>query len=494
MHSALIQNLKTKPYGHQLEEFVDHGIDEIRALFWEMGLGKTKSAIDSACAFYTLKEINALVVVAPNIVHSNWTLREMGIHCWVSWRGFTWTGSKAKTKKFAKAFDRFLNTQDALIIIAFNYEAFRSEVAQDYMMALLKSRTCMLVCDESSRLKNPDSNQSKKMLRYSRYADVKRIMTGTPYTTGPFDIWGQVRVLGPDLLGPKTYTEFRTRYGLFTKEWVTVTTKRGVIEKPYLKLEQYRNIPDLKARVEPFSSRKTKEECLDLPPKVYVHHELDMSSKQELLYRTLEAELYLMLEHEGRLEELITPNVLSLFVRLQQIAGGYVLHGENLIEINKKNERLDLAVELVNDIVDSGNQVVIWSRYQHEIDAIIDGVVKSGRLDYTELHGRVKTQDKEAAIDDFQSGRCKILVGNQAAGIGITLNKGSYMIYYSNSFSLDHRLQSEDRIHRIGQVNKCTYIDISMRNTIDGYIRTRLLENYDIATQLTGDVLKKWIS
>jgi SNF2 family DNA or RNA helicase len=199
-----------------------------------------------------------------------------------------------------------------------------------------------------------------------------------------------------------------------------------------------------------------------------------------------------MLQREGNISELVAPNALSLLMRLSQIAGGYVPFGDKVLPCDTTNPKITIIKELVDDIIESGHQVVVWARFQAEIDGLCAAL---GHHPYVEYHGRVSTEDKNAAIDTFQSGEAKVFIGNQASGsMGITLTKACYMIFMSNDFSLDHRLQAEPRIHRIGQKNVCTYIDVRAKGSVDMRVVERLLENFDLATKLTGDEVMKWIS
>ncbi len=487
----ILKNCKTKPYDHQLKELIDHGQDKNRAIFWEMGVGKSKLIIDNAFMLYEENKINCLIVIAPNIVHSNWTLRELPTHSWkeTTTAFFTWDSGKAKSAKFAKAFKNVFE-YPYFKIFAFNYEAFRSDSAEKRILQILETHDCMLVCDESTRIKNPTAIISKKLLKYGRYAKYKRILTGTPYTTGPFDIYSQFRFMNSSILGFSTYTEFKTNYGIFTTECARI---KGKLVK-YQELQDYRNLDDLKQRVDACATRITKAEALDLPDCAYVHYQIDMQKKQRLLYNQLKEELIVLIEHEGKLSELVTPNVLSLLMRLQQIAGGFVPHDGKVIAISADNPRIQLSKELIKDVIDSDNQIVVWARFQAEIDALV-AMCDKQKFPLVEFHGRINTAGKNEAIDLFQNGTARVLIGNQASGgMGITLTKGSYMLYYSNSFSLDQRLQSQARIHRIGQLKKCTYIDISMRDSVDIHVRARLIENFDLANQLTGDEVMEWIS
>ena len=241
---------------------------------------------------------------------------------------------------------------------------------------------------------------------------------------------------------------------------------------------KYRNLDKLSRLIAPHSFRVLKKDCLDLPDKIYKTLLFSMTKEQIDVYKKAEDECRLVFQGQE------TPFAkLTAVTKLAQITSGYYIHplSDDPVRIPGDNPKLDLLVERVQAIVDQGEKVIIWARYRVEIEDIARRLAEAG-IQAVEYHGGIKKGDRVDAIEQFQNGDATAFIGNQqAGGTGITLVAASYVIYFSNNFSLRDRLQSEDRAHRIGQEKNVTYINIAAKGTIDEAVIGALMNKKNVA-------------
>lgn len=458
-------SFKTKPYDHQRKAFYLSRDKEAFALLMEQGTGKTKVIIDNAAYLYGRDEISALVVIAPNGVHRNWLSKEIPAHMpdWCHYKSvFYYSGINAKdTVKF----NEVISAQDCLRIFAFNCESFVSKKAVEFMYKIIMSNKVMLVVDESSRIKTPGAKRTKVITKFAKDVKYKRIMTGTPVTKGPEDVYSQFKFLDPFILGYDSYYSFRARYCVM-----------GGYENR--QIVSYNNVDELTNSIEGHSFRVLKKDCLDLPDKIYQRHPVELSKKQRKLYDQLRKDF--VTELEG--EHLSAPEAITRLLRMQQIICGWFPTEEGGMEIDEKNTRLTALIDLLPDIE---CKVIIWARFKRDIKAIGEALGDKA----VSYYGEVSNDDREIAVDRFQNDpKVRYFIGQpQSGGIGLTLTAAECAIYYSNSFDLETRMQSEDRCHRIGTKNNVTYIDFESPKTIDTKIINALREKKNLADTITKD-------
>ena len=455
---------KTKPFAHQVKAFDLSKKRRGFALLMEQGTGKTKVIIDTAAYLYENKAIDTVIVICPNGVHRNWVNTEIPIHMSCEYRA-TFYSSQMKKKQIDK-FNEVLE-YDGLKIFAFNVEAFTSVTAQKYMMTALKKSKVLMVIDESSRIKTPSSKRTKMITKFGKHPNViaKRILTGTPVTKGAEDVFAQFKFLNPDILEVTSLYKFKDKYCVMG----------GFKNK---QIVGYQNMDELTERLGKYSFRVLKSECLDLPEKIYQRHYVEMSAAQGKLYKDLKKSF--IAELEGNMIEV--PEAITRLLRLQQILCGWFPVEGSSIPIDKVNPRIEALREVLGNI---NGKTIIWARFRADLEAI-EGLLGSEAVSY---HGGVSNDDREIAVNRFQNDPdVKYFLSNpQAGGIGITLNKAEYAIYYSNSFNLEERMQSEDRAHRIGTEKNVTYIDIECRKSIDSHIIKALRTKKSIADIVTKD-------
>ena len=310
---------------------------------------------------------------------------------------------------------------------------------------------------------------------------MQRILTGSPVTKSPLDLYKQCEFLDEFLLDFSSYYAFRTRYA------VMKTANFG--GRSVQIVTGYRNLGELSEKLENFSYRVLKEDCLDLPDYTYVKRIIHLTPEQQKLYDQMKQ--IALTEMDGKM--MTTKSAMTQLMRLHQITCG---HFTAYYGISKKikNERLDALISILQEVE---NKAVIWAHYRNDIASIIEAVEKTfGKESYVTYYGDTTTEDRQNAIKQIQDKNSKVrfIIGTpQTGGYGITLTGANTMVYYANGYDYEKRIQSEARINRAGQTKKMTYIDLIAENTIDEKIVKALRNKMNIATQITGDELKDWI-
>jgi len=476
---------KTKPFDHQHEEFTHHGADPVRAILWEQGVGKTKPVIDSTAYLYEQKEIDGLMVIAPNGVHRNWVSDEMVAHMpdrvMTQVKSHVWYSTDAQ--RHMRAFEETLK-HDGLSVLVMSYNAIWTKRGQKAWKAFLKQRRCMYVLDESHRIGEPGAKWSKRILGSKTVAPFKRILTGTPTAGKPFKTYNQLRFLEPDVwrqYGISDFATFKAFFGI----WETVHLSE---DRSFPKCVAYKNLDILNHELLRLGTRLTKDQVLDLPPKIYSKRYVELTPKQKQLYQQMIQEY----EIESALGTLTAELAIVRLLRLQQIICGYLPGSDDddaLVPIPGGNPRLDLVAEICEDL---GHQTIIWARFQEDHRLIHEH--KLFRNNSVMVNGTVTGKPRDAALDRWKAGDVQFLIASPAAiGMGYTLNQAKTCIYYSNDFNLTNRLQSEDRPHRIGQEDKVHYIDLCARGTADTRIIETLRKGLHISQVIQGDKFKEWI-
>ena len=448
----------------------------------EMGTGKSKVCIDNVALLYERKEIDAFVVVAPKGVYRNWARLEIPAHLpdHIDRLVAIWNPSPTKTQK--SLLKSLLEPQDALRVLLMNVEALSTAKGQKYLTAVLSGSQAMLAVDESTSIKSPKARRTKNLIKLAPLAKYKRILTGFPVTQSPMDLWAQCRFLDETLLGDcgDNFFQFQYRYAIMKKRYVGSHSFNQIVG--------YRNLEQLSEMLTEFSSRIMKEECLDLPAKIYTRRDVALTHDQSRIYAELKE---FALAQIGEHDFMTTPNVMTQLLRLQQVLSGHTkTDSGEFIEID--DNRL---TELISCLEEVEGKVIIWSRFRYDVKRIAAALAKEyGPRSTVTYFGDTSDDERTSAIEQFQEGDARFFVGNpQTGGYGITLTAAQTVIYFANSFDLAVRMQSEDRAHRIGQANHVTYIDLIAENTIDERIVKALRGKMDIASVVMGEELREWL-
>ena len=472
---------KTKPYAHQLKALEMSWDKEVFALFMEMGTGKSKVLIDNVSMLYDKGKINGVVIVAPKGVYKNWHESEIPIHManHVEYVSTLWQSNI--NKKQEKELSKLFKTGHELHILIVNVEALSTKKGVDFVTRFINCHETLMVIDESTTIKNPEAKRTKNICKLGRLTKYRRILTGAPVTKSPLDLFKQCEFLDPWLLGHQSYYGFRTRYAIMKTANFGGRSVQIVVG--------YRNIPELSEKLTGFSYRVLKDDCLDLPPKTYTKRIIQLTDEQQKLYSQMKKSALAVMNSKLS----TTATAMTQLMRLQQITCGHFKSDDGVVQEIKNNR----IVELMDTLEEIQGKVVIWAHWRNDIATIVKHI-KEEYWDnsYVTYFGDTTVEDRQKAIKKIQDPKSSVrfIIGTpQTAGYGITLTGASTMIYYSNGYDLEKRMQSEARIDRIGQEMPMTYIDIMCEKTVDERIVKALRKKVNIATQVMGEELKAWI-
>jgi len=473
---------KTEPRDYQLTTLERSADREYYAYLLEPGLGKTKITIDNSAYLYDEKKIDAVFVAAPGGVHENWVLDEIPIHLpdHIDYKAMVWNSKKAKNKSFEEEFLDLLK-HDGLVFFCMNYEAVITKEGAKRIAQFLETRKVLFVCDESHRIKSMSARRTKAILKAGKLALYRRILTGTPVGNSPFDVYTQFFFLCPKILGFSSFHSFKNRFGVFKKQFGN--------GRHFQQLVRYRNIEKLHELIDPHATRLTKDDCLNLPDKIYQKRYVELSPAQKKHYVMLKEMLWTQLANG---EIVSAPLAITNLLRLQQVVCGHLPTGEDgeTVEIDDTCPRINALLEVLED---TPGKVIVWARFRADIKHISEALERAN-ISCVTYYGDTTAEERLEARRAFQDGDVRVFLANPAtAGEGLTLHAASTVVYYNNSFKLTERIQSEDRAHRIGQKKSVTYIDLVTKDTVDERVVQALRDKQDLAAQITGDTLKEWL-
>ena len=472
---------KTKPYQHQLKALELSWEKSYFAYFMEMGTGKSKVLLDNIAMLYDAGKINGALIVAPKGVIGTWYKQEIPTHLVDHIENTTVLWQANITKGQSRKLGTLFKTGEELHILIMNVEAFSTQKGVNFAAKFLSCHDTLMAIDESTTIKNPDAQRTKNICKLGPSAKYKRILTGSPITKSPLDLYKQCDFLHPELLGHSSYYTFRTRYAIMKTANFGGRSVQIVVG--------YRHLDELAETLKVFSYRVLKDECLDLPPKTFMKRIVKLTAEQEKVYKQMKH--LALAEMEGKM--MTTATVLTQLMRLQQINCGHFRADDGTIK-DIKNNRI---TELLSTLDEIPGKVVIWAHYQYDVETIVEHLKKEyGDNCLVTYYGKTPMTERQDNIKKFQDleSPVRFLVGTtQTGGYGITLTAASTMIYYSNGYDLEKRQQSEARIDRIGQKFPMTYIDIMAEDTVDERIVKALRKKVNIATQIMGEKLKAWI-
>jgi SNF2 family DNA or RNA helicase len=395
-----------------------------------MGTGKSKVLIDTIGILYGKGAIDSAVIIAPKGVFKNWSTKEIPDHLpeYIDRHVAVWSPAPRKDEK-AALMKLFDVNVDKLKIFVINVEALSTKKGVKFTENFILGHQTLLAVDES-------------------------------------------------------FYSFQNHFGEVVNRYFGGRTVRQVVG--------YRNLEELTRKLDTFSYRVLKKDCLDLPDKLYIRRDVTLTAEQKKLYSELKELAITELENK---ETISVTNILTQLLRLHQIVCGHVKSDDGT-ETPIESNRIDELLEVIGEMQ---GKVIIWANYRQNILEIVETLQGLfGADSVASYFGDTGTDERERAIKQFQDPESplRFFVGNtQTGGYGITLTEAQNVIYYSNSFDLEKRLQSEDRAHRIGQTNKVTYVDLVAKDTIDEKIVTALRNKLDLAQEVLGDEKwKNWLS
>ena len=471
---------RLKPYKHQLTALEKSWNKQNYAYFMEMGTGKTKVLIDNMSMLYDKGKIDGALIIAPKGVVKTWYEQELPAHLPEHIENVTILWQSNITKSQQEKLDSLFEIETALHILVMNVEAFSTDKGVKFAAKFLNSHKTLMAVDESTTVKTPTAKRTKNIIDLGKYAKYKRILTGSPVTKNPLDLYSQCEFLDPYLLDFTSYYAFRNRYA----EMKTMHIRGRSIQV----VNEFKNLGELSDTLGNFSYRVLKEDCLDLPDKIFTKRHISLTPDQFKVYQQMKKQAIAVLN--GKVTSTMT--VLTQLMRLHQITCGHFTADDGTTQLLPNNR----ISELMNILEETEGKAIIWANYQRDVNQIIQAIVKEyGEESVVDYYGLTPQDDRQENIKKFQNGdECRFLVGTpQTGGYGITLTKANTVIYFSNGYDLEKRLQSEDRAHRIGQKKAVTYIDIICEDTVDEKIVKALREKINIASEVLGEELKEWI-
>jgi len=471
---------KTKPYAHQLTALEKSWNKETYAYFMEMGTGKTKVLIDNLAMLYDKGKVDGALIVAPKGVIGTWYKQEIPNHLPDHIENVSVMWQSLITKKQKDSLDCLFKLEEKLHILIMNVEALSTSKGTEFAARFLNSHKTLMAIDESTTIKNSSAKRTKNILALSKYAKYRRIMTGSPVTKNPLDLYSQCEFLSPWLLNFQSFYAFRNRYA----EMKTIHARGRSIQV----VHKFQNIGELSDKLKNFSYRVLKEDCLDLPDKIYIKRNVALTSEQLKLYQQMKTMALAILNGK----QVTSVTVLTQLMRLHQITCGHFTADDGTTQLVKNNR----ITELMDVLEEVEGKAIIWANYQHDITNIIKAVVEEyDEGSIVDYYGLTPQEDRQENIQRFQNDpKCRFLIGTpQTGGYGITLTAANTVIYYSNGYDLEKRLQSEDRAHRIGQKKSVTYVDLIAEKTVDEKIVKALRKKINIASEVLGEELRDWI-
>ena len=476
---------KLKPFDHQVKALEQGWNKHEFGFFMEMGTGKSKVLIDNIGILHLNYGLEFALIIAPKGVYRNWVAKEIPEHMSdeVPYRVIRWVSSPNKTqqKELKSVADKF----DGLTIFVINVEAFSTVKGQNAgkWLAQRFGGRGLIAIDESTTIKNHKAKRTKALLKIAAGFQFRRLLTGSPITKSPMDVYSQCEFLRPGLLGFDSYYAFQGRYA--------VINRRTMGAHSFQQIVGFKNLDELTERIDRYSFRVLKKDCLDLPDKIYTVRYVGLTDEQAKMYKSIQETAIVMLESG----DLVTaPAVITQLLRLQQVMSGH-LKTDDGDTIYFPSRRVDALKEILEE---HAGKVIIWSRFRYDIIQITKVLAETyGEESVASYYGDTTDDARNNIVKQFQSpdSKLRFFVGNPAtAGYGLTLTEADLVVYYANDFNLETRIQSEDRAHRIGQKNNVTYIDLITEGSIDEKIVKSLRDKIDIGAQVLGEQAREWLT
>ena len=476
---------KIKPFDHQTAS-LESGWDRAEfGYFMEMGTGKSKVLIDNMGMLYQGGRLDFALVIAPKGVYRNWVDKEIPEHMSddVPHRVIRWVSGPNKKQKeeMRSVQDKF----DGLTIFVMNVESFSSLKGQTAgaWMAKMFGGNGLVAIDESTTIKNHKAKRTKSLMKIAAQFKYRRLLTGSPVTKSPMDIYSQTEFLRPGLLGYESYYAFQGRYA--------VMQRRSMGAQAFQQIVGYKNLDELTSNIDRYSFRVLKKDCLDLPEKIYTVRYVTLTDEQAKMYALLQQQAMLLFD-DG--EMVSAPAVITQMLRIQQVMSGHLKTDDGEMRYFP-SRRMDALEEITEE---HDGKAIIWSRFRYDIIQITEMLNKKyGKGSAASYFGDTSDDDRATAVLNFQNPNhpLRFFVGNPAtAGYGLTLTEANLVVYYANDFNLETRIQSEDRAHRIGQRNNVTYVDLISEGTLDEKIVESLRNKINIGAKVLGEEAREWLT
>jgi SNF2 family DNA or RNA helicase len=456
---------------------------EAFALFMEMRTGKTKCILDEFGQDELNGKVRNLLVIAPAGVYRTWE-DDANKHLSDDLAGRAqigiWESGPSERKR--QQLQAFLAYEGPRILLV-NIEALSTvEEARDLCLEFLRAAPTTMVVDESTTIKGRDASRTKFCIKAARLALQRRILSGLPSPQSPLDLYTQFDFLQRGLLGFRRYSEFEAHFAILTPK------PFGPGGRMINIITGYQNLDELHQLIQPHSFRVRLADCYELPEKMYLRRDVEMTAEQARLYREMVQFCTAKLEKEERVTATI---VLTQMLRLHQIMAGHTMSDNGkMVDIaeNKTKEILDILENVAG-------KAVIWAAYDADIKKISKALIKVyGAGSVARFWGgNANTREAEELVFKTDP-QCRFMIATAAAGgRGRTWDVANTIIYHSNTFSLEHRMQSEERTQAIGKRVSVGVYDLITQGTIEGEIVNALRNKLKLSNVITGDNWKSWI-
>lgn len=504
----------TQPWAHQRAAFERSKDSPAFALFCEQRTGKSLVVLATAAYLFASKRVDALVVFAPAGVHLNWVTDEVPKHldaAALNVRCLAWRSTRATQKNYQRELAELLE-HPGLAVLTVNYDVLQGGERSrglKYLYRFLRARKILAVADESTALKNWAAKQTKGAVNFARRVPFRRVLTGTPVTEGPLNLFGQCQFLSPTLLGYTSWTLFKQRYAAWEEGYDPRSGRTYKVQKTdEAGRKIYLHLDELQLRVAQFSFQVKRSDCADLPPTVTSHRTFELGDAQRRTYDALRDDYAAELNGST----LTVANVLSRYVRLQQVASNYfpgqrtailctACAGEGcslcddlgVVEVDQpaqrvapENPRLNaLRAEL--EQLSSDDQFIVWCSFRQDVEDVL-GLMRELGVSTVRYDGAVGAEDRAEGKRLFQAGLARAWVGNSRASggvYGLDLSGASTVINYSHVFSLERYLQAIDRAESLRRTRSLSIVNLCAADTVDEVI----LEAHDQKRALAEVVL-----
>lgn len=506
---------KTQPFAHQIEAYNFVGDKNYFALLMQQGTGKTKTVIDIAVDRYLKGEINAVMVIAPNHVHRQWAIEQIPFHCAVPFKAEFFSSTAGKSKRI-NIYNLIHTDMPVLKWLCINVEAFSYSTHLEEFKDYVTENKVFVILDEATAIKNPTAKRTQNIIhgcltdcRYRGKTLIsctplsidRAILTGTPITNSPVDAWSMFEFLKPNYFN-RSYYAFKAHYTIEQKMVIyqgnimrTITTPlkdmnkiKELIKTPegaiqaqvdygisadnitYMQQHQDMNMPykyldELKDKMKEVSFFKNISDCFDLPPKVYRHRLVELNAEQKSMYEALEKEY--IAEYEGKTVTVL--NKITLYTRLSQLASGFLpFKDDDTGIVDIKNIGSNPKTEaLITEIENGDCPCIVVTRFTAEAKYLYMTLTETFKDKHIGIFiGPMKRPFNP--IEEFKKGNIDVLIANERMiSKGHNLQLSHTLYFFSSNYSLEDRDQTEDRISRYGQTEKCVITDFIADGTID---------------------------
>jgi hypothetical protein len=486
------------PWAHQKEGLAKRRgrggeVAEAFAYLLGMRLGKTKMLLDDFGELEEVGEVINLMIVAPGGVYKTWSgagteekgaveidfspdlLRRTKVHVWES-------GDSALRTRLR---EEFMKETDKCRVLIMNVEALSSvKKAREMARRFLSLGPAMLAIDESTIIKNYKAIRTRFIVEtLGSLAAYRRILSGLPTPRSPLDIWSQFYFLDWRILGAKSYWAFAAQYA-------TIEKKRFGRGPSFtrVKPDSYHDIDRIQKLIEPYSYRKTLDEVYDLPPKSWAFRDVEMTKEQDEKYQEMKTYATTRIAEEKHVTATI---VIVQIMKLHQICCGHVSDEEGEVHPIPEN-RTAAMLELFEEY---DGKAIIWASYDYDVKRIAEAIDKEyGEGSCARFWGgnqKVREVEERRFLSDPL---CRFMVATPAAGgRGRTWTVANLVVYFSSTYDLEHRSQSEERPQGVGKKQSVHYVDLRIRGTVEEKIIRALRDKIDLATVITGDTYKEWL-